>query len=208
MRLYNLLLLFCNKVHLIDYKIDHKKYLDKLTKEHNIGFETNEISKNALNRFISNINQNPINPATQLFINKELNRTFFNRKKIAEYINKYPDTKNIDVSRPIFIVGLPRTGTTALQNMFSVLDDCRVLNLWELHYPTSYSEGVKAINNANKSLITVPIGTGEIINTNFCKIFLNQNKNIFTPLGLITQTNVLDYYLTLLLQLQSHLHWG
>ena len=36
-RLYNLLLLFCNKVHLIDYKIDHKKYLDKLTKEHNIG---------------------------------------------------------------------------------------------------------------------------------------------------------------------------
>ena len=147
-RLYNLLLLFCNKVHLIDYKIDHKKYLDKLTKEHNIGFETNEISKNALNRFISNVNQNPINPATQLFINKELNRTFFNRKKIDEYINKYPDTKNIDVSRPIFIVGLPRTGTTALQNMFSVLDDCRVLNLWELHYPTSYSEGVKAINNA------------------------------------------------------------
>jgi len=49
---------------------------------------------------------------------------------------------------PIFIVGLPRTGTTALQNMFSFLETCRVLKLWELHYPTAHLEGEHAIKKA------------------------------------------------------------
>jgi len=149
-RLYNFFLLFCNKLHLINYKIDHKKCLENLAKEKKLGVETNEISKNALKLFINNVNANSLNPATQIFINGELNRTFSNRTKIAEFINKHPETKGVDISSPVFIIGLPRTGTTALQKMFSFLEDCRVLRLWELHYPTVYSEGGGAIKNAKK----------------------------------------------------------
>ena len=149
-RIYNVFLFICSKIRLIDYRIDKTTYLDQLSKEKTLGIGNNDIAVQALNKFIDNVNQNDLNPATQIFINNELQRTFLNRKKIHGFLNKTLDISNIDLSGPVFVLGLPRTGTTALQNLFSLLGNCRVLKLWELHYPTAYLEGQQAISAAKK----------------------------------------------------------
>ena len=141
-RLYNFFLLILSKTHLIDCTINKNAFLKKLNDN------TSLIIRNALSRFIDNVNTNDLNPATQLFIKGELSRTLSNRIKIANILSNKPSLKENEFLDPIFIIGLRRTGTTALQNIFSFLSDYRVLKLWELHYPTSSLEGDLAIKKA------------------------------------------------------------
>ena len=145
-RLYNFLLLFCGRIHFIKYEVDCLKYLKMFSKEK---VQTgNKSSEKALNKFLDNVKSKTLNPATQIFISGELDRVFSNRGKVANIQNENPDFMDQYFPDPIFIVGLPRTGTTALQKMFSLLESCRVLKLWELHYPTAHLEGDHAIKTA------------------------------------------------------------
>jgi Sulfotransferase family len=58
-----------------------------------------------------------------------------NRLKIQDYLQSHPAVLSERISRPVFIVGLPRTGTTALHHMLS-RDECnRTLRLWEAQEP-------------------------------------------------------------------------
>ena len=145
-RLYNFLLLFCSNIHFIKYEVDCFKYLKMFSKEKEQ--TDNETSEKALNQFLDNIRSKPLNPATQIFISGELDRVFSNRVKVANIQNENPNLMDEYFPDPIFITGLPRTGTTALQKMFSLLENCRVLKLWELHYPTAHLEGDHAIKIA------------------------------------------------------------
>lgn len=47
-----------------------------------------------------------------------------------------PEISEVSVDRPVFIVGLPRTGTTLLHNVLSLHPDLRSPSLWELVYPS------------------------------------------------------------------------
>jgi len=145
-RFYNLFLLFCGRVNLIKYEVDFLQYLKIFSKEKK---QTgNQTSENALKQFLDNVKSKSLNPATQIFIRGELDRVFSNRVKVANIQNENPSLMDQSFPDPIFIVGLPRTGTTALQKMFSLLESCRVLKLWELHYPTAHLEGEHAIKRA------------------------------------------------------------
>lgn len=145
-RFYNFFLLFCGRIHLINYQVDCLKYLKFFSKEKK---QTSDLtSEKALNQFLENVESKSFNPATQIFISGELDRVFSNRAKIANIQNENLNLTDEGFPDPIFIVGLPRTGTTALQKMFSLLDNCRVLKLWELHYPTAHVEGEHAIRRA------------------------------------------------------------
>ena len=144
--LYNFLLLFLGRIHLIKYEVDCLKYLKMFSKEKE---QTgNQVSEKALNKFLDNVKTKILNPATQIFISGELDRVFSHRGRVANIQNENPDFINQYFPDPIFIVGLPRTGTTALQKMFSLLESCRALKLLELHYPTAHLEGEHAIKTA------------------------------------------------------------
>ncbi len=145
-RVYNFFLFICGRIHLINYKVDCLKYLKIFSKEKEKA--DNKTSEKALNQFLENIRSKSLNPATQIFISGELDRVFANRVKVASIQNEYSNLLDEYCSDPIFITGLPRTGTTALQKMFSFLENCRVLKLWELHYPTAHLEGERAIKKA------------------------------------------------------------
>ena len=93
------------------------KYLKIFSKEKKQ--TDNETSEKALNQFLENIRLKSLNPATQIFISGELDRVFANRVKVANIQNEYSNRLGEYYSDPIFITGLPRTGTTALQKMFS-----------------------------------------------------------------------------------------
>ena len=194
-RAYNFFLFICGRIHLIKNEVDCFKYLKIFSKEKKQA--DNETSEKALNQFLDNIRSKPLNPATQIFISGELDRVFSNRVKVANIQNENPNLMDEYFPDPIFITGLPRTGTTALQKMFSLLENCRVLKLWELHYPTAHLEGERAIKQAKNR-------TRKYASY---KTFQNQSKSIFIRLELMNQMNVLDYYLIHLRLLQSLLLW-
>jgi hypothetical protein len=56
--------------------------------------------------------------------------------QVAAMMRDHPQISQIDV-RPVFITGLPRTGTTFLQHMLAQHPDLRCPQLWELMAPAS-----------------------------------------------------------------------
>jgi len=62
------------------------------------------------------------------------------RLRIHDYISRHPDVLELKVERPIFIVGLPRTGTTALHHMLNHDSRNHTLRLWEVKNPVPPAE--------------------------------------------------------------------
>jgi hypothetical protein len=58
-----------------------------------------------------------------------------NRLWIQDEIKRYPETLQEKVAQPLFIVGLPRTGSTLLQRLLSEDPHCRPLLYWETFQP-------------------------------------------------------------------------
>lgn len=54
-----------------------------------------------------------------------------NRLRVVDWHARNPDVRSAAVERPIFLIGLPRTGTTALSHLLSVDPDNRSLLNWE-----------------------------------------------------------------------------
>ena len=57
------------------------------------------------------------------------------RLYIQDNFNSYPEILDIQVRQPLFITGLPRTGTTLFHNLLSRNKYWRVLPYWELVFP-------------------------------------------------------------------------
>ncbi len=58
-----------------------------------------------------------------------------NRLRIEDAYRRHPEIDDERVEAPIFIVGLPRTGTTALSNLLAADPQIRSLRLWESSDP-------------------------------------------------------------------------
>ncbi len=58
-----------------------------------------------------------------------------NRLLIRDLLVRHPEINDIEIQRPIVIVGLPRTGTTNLVNLLSADDSLRSMPLWESYEP-------------------------------------------------------------------------
>jgi hypothetical protein len=54
-----------------------------------------------------------------------------NRLRIEDLIARHPQVADIVIDRPIFIVGLPRTGTTHLTNLIAADPQIRSMRYWE-----------------------------------------------------------------------------
>ena len=59
------------------------------------------------------------------------------RARLTARWKAQPELANRQVAAPIFIVGLPRTGTTLLHNLLASLPGCRAFRLWELRAPVA-----------------------------------------------------------------------
>ena len=58
-----------------------------------------------------------------------------NRLRIVDYVKRHPHIPEIEIEKPIFILGWYRTGTTNLHNLLSLDPSHRVPWCWELCYP-------------------------------------------------------------------------
>ena len=94
-----------------------------------------------------------LNSFGRLAVKKLLERTLFGRLKIEQFLAANPEIEKTDIKEPVFIVGLPRTGTTILHAMMHEDPAHRSPLAWEclLPYPVPRAE---TFNN-NDQLKTV-----------------------------------------------------
>lgn len=64
-----------------------------------------------------------------------ISRRLVNRLEIEAWFTRHPEAAQAPIDRPLSIVGLPRTGTTALGNMMSLDPQFRALRPWEQEKP-------------------------------------------------------------------------
>jgi hypothetical protein len=64
-----------------------------------------------------------------------------NRLRIEDVIDRQPEILDIEIDRPLFIVGLPRTGTSHLTNLIAADPQMRSQRLWESLEPVPTERG-------------------------------------------------------------------
>jgi hypothetical protein len=97
----------------------------------------------------------------------ELSMTMVRRLKVINYLKNVPEVSKVALKQPIFVIGMPRTGTTFLSRLLSLDPDSRSPLLWELLDPVpriaaKYSESTaeefqkdrnKRVNIIQKKLV-------------------------------------------------------
>jgi hypothetical protein len=73
----------------------------------------------------------------RLSMRRELVRLLSMRLCLQDELERHPEIGELQVKRPLFIVGLPRTGTTLLHRLLSADPHGRAPLLWELWYPST-----------------------------------------------------------------------
>lgn len=58
-----------------------------------------------------------------------------NRLRMQDLLNRHPEIRDIEITAPVVVTGLPRTGTTNLVNMLAADERFRSMPLWESDEP-------------------------------------------------------------------------
>jgi hypothetical protein len=82
----------------------------------------------------------PMTALGRVFIRQTMIRAACNRLWMNEYVKRHPEVLDIEVKRPVFVLGFPRTGTTVLQNLLCLDEGRRGLEFWELTHPVPLLE--------------------------------------------------------------------
>lgn len=75
------------------------------------------------------------NPAMISFFKNTIRTLLVNRLHIQHNFTTYPEILQVPVHRPLFIVGLARTGSTLLHRLLAQDPTCRILRYWEMIHP-------------------------------------------------------------------------
>ena len=75
-----------------------------------------------------------LNKAGRVIAFGEILRHLENRLRVTEDIKRNPSILEVEIRRPVFVVGLPRTGSTILHDMLAQDPDSRVPMTWECDY--------------------------------------------------------------------------
>ncbi len=76
-----------------------------------------------------------LHPIGRLLTRLSLENTVKNRFEIDNWIVKHPEILERKIKEPVFILGLPRTGTTALFNTLAKVEGLRAPLGWEINKP-------------------------------------------------------------------------
>lgn len=67
-------------------------------------------------------------------------RWLVNRLRVEQDLQRHPEILDEDVSDPIIVIGLPRSGTTKMQRMLAAAPDVQKLYLWRMLNPAPFPE--------------------------------------------------------------------
>jgi hypothetical protein len=72
-----------------------------------------------------------------------------NRLRVEDIVKRHPEILDIPIERPLVVAGLPRSGTTHLQNFLSADPRLRELPMWEAQCPVAGPEDTPSEHDAN-----------------------------------------------------------
>lgn len=116
--------------------LEENKLVDKALKTTGLSDFGDEHFRLGMNQFIKALeNEAQLNTMGRLMAQTEIVKYMQNRLKFVDFAKNNPQVREQEVSRPIFIVGLPRTGTTILFNLLAMDPTTRAPLSWEMQYP-------------------------------------------------------------------------
>jgi hypothetical protein len=77
-----------------------------------------------------------LNLAGRICVQSEMLRMLGNRLRMVEDCKRHPEIGDEQIRRPLFITGLPRSGTTFLHAVLAQDPRCRAPQVWEVMYPS------------------------------------------------------------------------
>lgn len=80
------------------------------------------------------------------------------RLGVVDWLNRAPEIRELRIKQPVIVVGLPRTGTTALAHLLAADIDTRSLRTWESSSPTPPPE--EATQNTDPRIEATQFGIG------------------------------------------------
>ena len=89
-----------------------------------------------LSLWLSETDENPERTAMgRLILFNDCVRSASNRLRIRDLLKRHPEIHDVEILRPIIVIGLPRSGTTHLVNLLAADQRLRSLPLWESQQP-------------------------------------------------------------------------
>jgi hypothetical protein len=85
--------------------------------------------------FLSDINDNDVPDAALQRLTANLVQVLANRLKTTDYLARRPELLERPIERPVFVFGIPRTGTTLLSNLLAADPARRSPLTWEIDDP-------------------------------------------------------------------------
>lgn len=79
-------------------------------------------------------------PLARVIMRQTFIRAVSNRLEFQAFLKRHAEVRGTRIERPIFVLGFPRTGTTALQNLLCLHPGRRGLRFWELTTPVPWHE--------------------------------------------------------------------
>lgn len=76
-----------------------------------------------------------LTPVGRVLAGKYLTLALMSRLLVADERRRFPETETLKIRRPLYVLGLPRTGTTLLYNLLAQDPRARPLRMWESYFP-------------------------------------------------------------------------
>ncbi|NLT29254.1 MAG: sulfotransferase [Propionibacterium sp.] len=64
-----------------------------------------------------------------------------NRMRVYDFVAKHPEVREIEITKPVMVIGLPRSGTSHLVNLLAADSRFRAAPIWELDSPVPLPGG-------------------------------------------------------------------
>jgi len=149
------------KVGLDPFKLDTKKIISKSVKQADYYGDIPENISLGLEVLIDSIKREArVNPFGSLAMKGLLERTLYGRLKMEQVISANPSITKTSIKEPLFIVGMPRTGTSILHALLHEDEAHRSPLAWECLIP--YPVPVPETRDDNPSLNVIKKEFGQL----------------------------------------------
>ena len=105
-----------------------------------------------------------LSPAGLASLPLDVNRWLVNRLRVAADVARHPEILDEDVSDPIVIVGVPRTGTTKLHRLLGCDPGLRTLPFWKILNPAPFPD---ASDDGTDPRVEIARQYAEVLKQNF-----------------------------------------
>ena len=131
-------------------RIDEETLVQKAIRRTGLHDFGDERIHEALRILIASQRQTPLTYFGRYWFQDQMIHRLSNRLRIEEAISKQPSILEKPIKRPVFILGLPRTGTTLLQRLLMEDSTNRILKTIDCYMPVRPRSGAKDIEKALK----------------------------------------------------------